>query len=274
VSRTSFPLEAALEAIRHRIPGDPQVFLVLGSGLSGLADCVEKGISIRFSEIPGFPDPGVEGHAGRLVFGEVEGRRVLAQAGRFHFYEGYDPEVIVAPVRIAAQLGCETVILTNASGSVSPELLPGSILLLEDHLNLMFRSPLRGPVANGEERFPDMSDPYDPELRGLARKVALEAGIPLRTGVYAAILGPSYETPAEVRFLRHSGADAVGMSTVPEAITARALGLRVLAYSLVTNMAAGLGEGSLDHSEVIEMGKAAGSRLEKLIRLVLSRMDL
>ncbi len=273
MSGAPFPLEAAVEAIRHRLPEDPQVFLVLGSGLSGLADCVEGGVRIAFSEIPGFPDPGVAGHAGRLVFGEVEGKRVLVQAGRFHFYEGHDATAIVAPIRIAAQLGCETVILTNASGSVSPDLVPGSLLLLEDHLNLMFRSPLRGPLANGEERFPDMSAPYDSELRTLARELAMEAEIPLHAGIYAAILGPSYETPAEVRFLRSAGADAVGMSTVPEAITARALGLRVLAFSLVTNMAAGLGEGFLDHAEVIEMGKTAGGQLEKLIRLVLSGMD-
>ncbi|MGD2121473.1 MAG: purine-nucleoside phosphorylase [Gemmatimonadota bacterium] len=266
-------MQEALDAIRQRIPGDPEVFLVLGSGLSGLADAVEEALVIPFAEVPGFPGTGVSGHAGRLVFGHIEGKALLVQAGRFHFYEGHDPDVIVAPVRLAARLGCHTVILTNASGSVSPELKPGSILLLEDHLNLMFRSPLRGPVANGEERFPDMSDPYDRGLRTLARDMASEAGVRLAGGVYAAILGPSYETPAEIRFLRGVGADAVGMSTVPEAITARALGLRVLAFSLVTNLAAGLAERSLDHSEVIEVGRTAGGQLEKLIRLVLGRMD-
>mgnify|MGYP001821032435 CR=1 FL=1 len=267
-------MEEAFELIRDRIHQEPEVFLVLGSGLSGLAECVDNGLEIPFAQVPGFPDPGVVGHAGRLVFGEVEGKKVLVQAGRFHFYEGHDPAVIVAPVRLAARLGCRCVLLTNAAGSVSPDLDPGSILLLDDHINLMFRSPLRGPVEGGEERFPDMSAPYDPELRALARDLAAEAGIPLAKGVYAAVLGPSYETPAEIRFLRGAGADAVGMSTVPEAITARALGLRVLAFSLITNLAAGLGEGSLDHLEVVEMGREAGGRLEKLIRRVLARMTL
>jgi purine-nucleoside phosphorylase len=273
VTADSFPISEALDSIQRRISGKPEVFLVLGSGLSRLAEGVEGSVEIPFSEVPGFPDPGVAGHAGRLVFGQVEGKPVLVQAGRFHFYEGHSPDVIVAPMRLAAQLGCRVVILTNAAGSVSEDLRPGSILLLEDHLNLMFRSPLAGPVIPGEERFPDMSAPYDPSLRALAGELAAEAGIPLSVGTYAAILGPSYETPAEIRFLQSAGAHAVGMSTVPEAITARALGMRVLAFSLITNMAAGLGQESLDHSEVIEMGKAAGGRLKELIQLILARME-
>ncbi len=274
MSSKPFPLEEALEAIRLRISGVPRVFLVLGSGLSGLVDCVEDGDVIPFSEVPGFPDAGVQGHAGQLVFGEIGGKPVLVQAGRFHFYEGYEPDLVVAPVRVAAHLGCGTAILTNAAGSASPGLVPGSILMLEDHLNLMFRSPLRGPAVDGEGRFPDMSSPYDSGLRALATRLAEASGIPLPTGVYAAILGPSYETPAEIRFLKGVGADAVGMSTVPEAITARALGLRVLAFSLITNWAAGLGTGSLDHSEVLEMGQLAGSRLGALVGSVVAEMEL
>jgi len=267
-------MEEALKALRERIPERPDVFLVLGSGLGDLAEGVTEGVSIPFDEIPGFPEPGVAGHAGRLVGGRVEGKGVLFQAGRFHFYEGHAPGVVVAPVRLAAQLGARTVILTNAAGSISQELSPGSILLLDDHINLMGRHPLVGPVVDGEERFPEMSAPYDPELQSLALELAREKGIPLSRGTYAAVLGPSYETPAEIRFLRRAGADAVGMSTVPEAITARALGMRVLAFSLITNQAAGLGPGPLHHDEVLEMGRAGGGRLKKLVWSLLARLEV
>jgi len=177
-------------------------------------------------------------------------------------------------VRLAAHLGARTVILTNAAGSLVPELSPGSILLLDDHLNLMGRSPLAGPAADGEERFPDMGAPYDPELQRLALEVAEQRGIPLAKGTYAAVLGPSYETPAEVRSLRMAGADAVGMSTVPEAITARALGMRVVAFSLITNQAAGLGSGPLHHDEVLEMGYVAGGRLKELVQGFLAQLEV
>lgn len=268
----AFPIDAALHHIRDRLREPPEVFVVLGSGLSGLAEAVSDGVSIPYGEIPGFPTPGVAGHAGRLVGGRLEGKAVLFQAGRFHFYEGHPPSVVVAPIRLAAQLGATTVILTNAAGSIAPDLLPGQILLLDDHINLMARSPLAGPVVNGEERFPDMSAPYDSALRGLATELAREMGIALPSGVYASVLGPSYETPAEIRFLRSVGADAVGMSTVPEAITARALGMKVLAFSLITNQAAGLGAESLQHEEVLEVGIAAGGRLGDLIRRIIARM--
>jgi purine-nucleoside phosphorylase len=272
MSSGPFPLSEALESLRGRIQDRPEVFLVLGSGLSGLAEELSRGVSIPFNEIPGFPEPGVEGHAGRLVYGEVEGIRVLIQAGRFHFFEGHHSSVVVAPVRLAASLGAGVAILTNAAGSVSPHMEPGSILLLEDHINLMGRSPLAGPVLEGEERFPDMSAPYDPRFQEVALELAEDLGIPLSRGVYAAVLGPSYETPAEIRFVRLAGADAVGMSTVPEAITARASGMKVLAFSLITNMAAGLGSTVLHHDEVLEMGRMAGSRLESLLRAFLKWM--
>lgn len=274
MSDSGFPIDAALEYIQERIREVPEIFVVLGSGLSGLAEEVSGSISIPYHQIPGFPAPGVVGHAGRLVGGRWGGRSVLFQAGRFHLYEGHQPAVVVAPVRLAARLGAGTVILTNAAGSITPGLGPGDILLLDDHLNLMFRSPLTGRVAEGEERFPDLSGPYDPGLQRLAEEVAGEMGLQLTKGVYSAVLGPSYETPAEVRFLRWAGADAVGMSTVPEVVTARALGMRVLAFSLITNHAAGLGDRALDHAEVLEVGRTAGGRLGRLIRLVISRMEL
>ena len=273
MSGKSFPMAEALETLQKRIPERPEVFLVLGSGLSGLAEWMPDSVSIPYAEIPGFPEPGVAGHAGRLVHGRLEGRSVLFQAGRFHFYEGHDPGVVVAPIRLAARLGARTVILTNAAGSIKPGLMPGDILLLNDHINFMARSPLSGPVELGEERFPDMSCPYDEGLRELVLGLAREREIPLSTGVYAAVLGPSYETPAEIGALRMFGADAVGMSTVPEAITARALGMRVVGFSLITNQAAGLGPEPLDHDEVVEMGRVAGWQLKELILGLLPKID-
>ena len=261
-----FPFSQALASLQDRLSQPPDVLLVLGSGLSGLAEGVPGAVSIPFQEVPGFPGAGVAGHAGRFVFGDLEGRRVLFQGGRFHFYEGYPAELVVAPVRLAAALGAKTVILTNAAGGIARGLEPGSIMLLDDHLNLMGRSPLRGPSRSGEPRFPDMAAPYDPALQSRALELAGELGIPLNRGVYAAVLGPSYETPAEVRFLEKAGAHAVGMSTVPEAITAAALGLRVVGFSLITNRAAGLGGATLDHQEVLDVGREAGGRLEALIR--------
>jgi purine-nucleoside phosphorylase len=262
----------ALAFLKQRIEEPPELLLVLGSGLSGLAEGVEDPSFIRFSEVPGFPVAGVEGHAGRWVVGAIGGRRILIQAGRFHYYEGYSSELVVAPIRLAALLGVSVVILTNAAGGIAPALGPGSLLLLDDHQNHQWRNPLRGSVRDGEGRLPDLRAPYDPELQTLAEEVALRMGIPLSRGTYAAVLGPSYETPAEVRYLRRLGADAVGMSTVPEAITASALGLRVVAFSLITNRAAGLGVGSLDHEEVLRVGRDAGRTLETLLRAFISEI--
>jgi len=272
VSRSEpFPFQKALTFLRDRFRGKPEVFLVLGSGLNGLAEAVTEESAVSLREVPGFPDVGVAGHAGRLLIGRLEGKRVLLQAGRFHLYEGHPADVVVAPVRLAAALGAKTVILTNAAGGIGEGLVPGSIMLLDDHLDLTGRSPLSGPVLEEEARFPDLSAPYDRALQEQVLRVAAELRIRLFRGTYAAVLGPSYETPAEVRFLERIGASAVGMSTVPEAITARALGLRVLGFSLITNRAAGLGNGPLDHVEVLEVGKAAGGQLERLIRAFLRR---
>ncbi len=261
--------------LRARFPwgeAAPEVFAVLGSGLGFLADALEEAVSIPFAEIPGFPGAAVEGHAGRVAMGRLEGRRAVVQAGRFHVYEGHPLEVVVLPVRIAAALGTPVFLVTNAAGGVNRRFAPGTLMVIEDHLNLMGRNPLIGPPRPGEPRFPDLSVAYDAELRGLARRVALEEGIPLEGGVYAAVTGPSYETPAEVRMVGVLGGDAVGMSTVPEVIAARSAGMRVLGISLITNPGAGLSPVPLSHEEVLEAGQEAAPRFERLVRGVVRGM--
>jgi len=271
-SVTSFPVEEAAQALRERLGSVPEVLVVLGSGLGGLTEAVEGPQVIPFSELPGFPAAGVAGHGSRFVAGTLEGRSVLLQAGRFHFYEGHPAAVVAGPVRVAAHLGVERAIFTNAAGGIDPRFGPGTLMLIEDHINFMGRSPLVGPVAEGEVRFPDMSTAYDAEYRDLARRVALEQGISLERGVYAGVLGPNYETPAEIRMLGRLGATAVGMSTVPEVIVARARGMRVMAVSLITNAAAGISLEELSHEEVLEAGQEAAPRLEALIRGVIREM--
>src|SRR5205823_12904387 len=231
----------AAEAVRRRL-GDlqPTVAIVLGSGLGSVADAVQSAIRIPQSTIPGFPQPTAPGHKGELIAGTLEGVPALVQSGRFHLYEGHPPQVAALPVRVFARLGIRTLVVTNAAGGIRPSFRPPTLMLIADHINLMFRNPLVGPVAPGDERFPDMSDPYDPTLRQLARDVARTERIPLEEGVYAGVLGPSFETPAEIRMLQRLGADAVGMSTVPEVIAARARGVRCLGFSSITNTAAGL----------------------------------
>ena len=265
-------VEAGAAVLRARLSTVPDVLLVLGSGLGPLADAVENPEEVPFQEVAGLPGAAVVGHAGRWVSGSLEGRGVLVQSGRFHYYEGHGAGVITAPVRIAARMGIRTVILTNAAGGIAPRLAPGDIMLVEDHVNLMWRSPLAGPAYPGEERFPDMSAPYDPGLQALARASAAELGIPLQRGTYAAMLGPSYETPAEVRMLGRLGVDAVGMSTVPEVIAVRAAGSRALAFSLITNKAAGLSDEPLGHDDVVKVGREAAGSLEAVIRRVLARL--
>lgn len=259
----------AKEYLAGRIGMVPDAVVVLGSGLGHLIEAVEDPTIIPFREIPGFPEAGVAGHAGRYVAGRIGGRPVLFQGGRYHVYEGHPSEVVAAPVRLAAALGVKHLLLTNAAGGVDPALEPGDVVLLSDHLNLMFRSPLIGPVAPGEVRFPDMSDPYDRELRALARAAAEEAGVPLREGVYAALTGPAYESAAEIRMLHRLGADVVGMSTVPEVLVARALGLKCLAISMVTNKGTGLSDEPLSHQEVMEVGQRAGRIMGKVLEGVI-----
>lgn len=247
----------------------PLVHLVLGSGLGGLASRVDAAAVVDFGELPGFPDTSVQSHAGEFVLGRIAGVPVIVQSGRFHFYEGCGTEVVLAPVRVGRAAGAEIVVLSNAAGGIRPDLLPGRIMLVDDHLGASFRAPLAGPVRAGEDRFPDMSRPYDPLLISLAEATALKIGTALPRGVYGAVHGPNFETPAEIRALRAAGADAVGMSTVPETVAARAGGQRVLAFSLITNRASGLGLGAVDHSEVMAYGETAGGVLGVLIEALL-----
>jgi purine-nucleoside phosphorylase len=262
----------AVPYLRERLMRAPAAVLVLGSGLGGVADEIGDAVRIPYRDIPGFPRATVAGHSGVMVGGTWEGVEVVALQGRFHLYEGWPPEVVAFPLRVVAALGAGTIVLTNAAGGLRAELEPGGLMLIEDHINFMFRNPLTGPVAPGEERFPDMSDPYDADFRRIAREVALERRIHLEEGVYAGVLGPSYETPAEVRMLARLGADAVGMSTVPEVIVARALGLRVLGISCITNLAAGLGAQRLTHDEVLAVGRRSAERLATLLRGVIPRI--
>jgi purine-nucleoside phosphorylase len=267
VSAADAAVTRAAEAVRAAIaPRRPSVAIVLGSGLGFLAGELEQTVRVPYAAIPGFAQPAVEGHAGELVAGTLEGKSVLAQSGRFHLYEGHPPSLAALPVRVYSALGIGTLILTNAAGGIRRTFRPGALMLIADHLNLMFRNPLVGPVVEGDERFPDMSDPYDRDLRELARRVAAAEGIALEEGVYAGVLGPSYETKAEIRMLERSGADAVGMSTVPEVVAARARGLRCLGISTVTNLAAGLGGATLTHDEVLATARHVKDDLIRLIR--------
>jgi purine-nucleoside phosphorylase len=259
----------AADVLRSRLPFAPRVAVVLGSGLGHLADELEDETSVPFEDVPGFPPSGVPGHAGRFAAGRLGGVEVLFQCGRYHLYEGHPPDVVAAPARVAAALGVRVLVLTNAAGGVRPSLEPGDLVLVEDHINLLGRSPLVGPVEEGEVRFPDMSAPYDPVLRRAALRAAEELDVALHGGVYAAMLGPAYETAAEVRMLGVLGADVVGMSTVPEVLAARARGVRCLAFSVVTNKGTGLGAGALSHDEVVAVGREAGARLARLLRVVI-----
>jgi purine-nucleoside phosphorylase len=263
---------AAAGYLRSELPFRPRVAVVLGSGLGSLVDDLEDTTAVAFREIPGFPAASVAGHAGKFLAGRLDGTEVLVQSGRYHLYEGHSPDIVAAPVRAMAELGVRTLVLTNAAGGVRASLQPGDVVLLEDHINLTSQSPLVGPVRTGEERFPDMSAPYAPELRQLAVEAAAELGIGLESGVYAGVLGPSYETAAEVRMLAKLGADVVGMSTVTEVIAARARGLRCLAFSVVTNKATGLGGSALSHADVLAAGQKAGTRLAALIRSMVPRL--
>ncbi len=276
-------MEAAADFLRGRLPLTPSVQVILGSGLGHLATQVSDATTVSFEEVPGFPPSGVEGHSGAYVSGHLDGTPVLLQAGRYHAYEGHPMEVVVAPVRVAAALGVEVLVASNAAGGIDGKLGPGDLLLIEDQINLTFRSPLAGPVHVGEERFPDMSAPYDVELQRLALEVAADLGIELTRGTYAAVLGPSYETAAEVRMLAGLGAHVVGMSTVPEVTVARAAGLRCLGVSMVTNKGTGLSPEPIGHEkvipepigheEVIEVGRVAGARLGLLLSGVLGRLE-
>lgn len=262
-------LTPTLAFLHERLTERPQVLLVLGSGLGGVAEELEDAVRVPFAEIPGFAASTVVGHEGMLVAGQLAGVECVALQGRFHLYEGHDPGAVALPMRAAAALGARTLVVTNAAGAVNPRLRPGDLMILDDHINFMFRNPLIGPVRPGEERFPDMSRPYDPGLQALAERVARDRRIRVQRGVYMALTGPSYETPAEVAMYRRLGADAVGMSTVPEVLVARAQGVRVLGLSLITNLATGLTSEPQTHDDVLAIASEAAQRLRALVRGVL-----
>ncbi len=266
-------LQEAKAFIEGKLTEKPTIGLVLGSGLGVLADEIENPLVIPYGEIPGFTRSTVVGHKGQLVIGKLDGKQVVAMQGRFHYYEGHGLDAITLPIRVMKQIGVETILVTNAAGGINQTYRPGDLMLIQDHLNLTFRNPLIG--ANDEQlgpRFPDMSEAYSKSLRALAKEVAQELGIELREGVYAGLLGPSYETPAEIRMLRTLGGDAVGMSTVPEVIVARHMGMNVLGISCISNMAAGILEQPLSHDEVMETTEKVKATFLSLVHGIVAKL--
>lgn len=263
----------AAEAVRGRLGAEsPVAAIVLGSGLGGLAAELEDARRVPFGEVPGFPGATVAGHAGALLAGRLAGREVVALAGRFHLYEGHPPSLAAFPVRVMHALGARTLVVSNAAGGVRRTFRAGDLMVIGDQINLMWRNPLVGALEPGDVRFPDMSDPYDRELRALLHEAGREAGVPLQEGVYAGLLGPAYETPSEVRMLERLGADAVGMSTVPETIVARAIGMRVAGVSCITNLACGLSMHPLSHEEVLETTRRVQAGFQAVVRGVVGRL--
>lgn len=259
-------VEEAVSELRTRLGNfDPLVGVILGSGLGGLAGRFEEKRAVAASELPHWPASTVEGHEGRIVVGTLAGVPAVGLSGRVHMYEGHAPEEVAMPTRVLARLGIRALVVSNAAGGVRLDLQPGDLMLIADQINLMARNPLFGPVPDGETRWPDMYGAYDPELRRIVREVALENGIRLKEGIYLGLLGPSYETPAEIRAFRSLGADAVGMSTVPEVIAARAFGVRCVGVSCITNLAAGVSPEPLDHEEVLETGARVADTFQSLI---------
>jgi purine-nucleoside phosphorylase len=256
----------AADAVRDALGVQaPACAIILGSGLGSLGDRIENARRVKYADVPGFHATHVLGHKGELIAGTLGGREVLAFAGRFHMYEGHAPQVSAFPVRVAHALGARTLFVSNAAGGIRRTFSPGDLMVIEDHLNLTFSNPLTGPLEPGDTRFPDMSAPYSPRLRQLLRDTAQRLGIPLQAGVYVALLGPTYETQAEVRMLDRLGADATGMSTVPEVIVANAIGMEVVGVSLITNPAAGLGSEKLSHDDVMRAAVSAGDSFCKLV---------
>lgn len=264
---------AAAAAIRLAADRTPEAGIILGSGLGALAEAVQADACVPYDDIPHFPRPGVEGHQGRLFVGILEGRAVAVLAGRTHFYEGLSMAEVAFPVRVLRAMGAPTLIVTNASGGLNRHFRAGDLMVIADHINFMGTNPLVGP--NEDElgpRFPDMSEPYDPELIALAEAAALEIGIPLRKGVYVGVTGPSYETPAELRMMARWGADAVGMSTVHEVITARHMGMRVLGLSAITDMATGEGHEKVTHEDVLAVARRIEPHFVRLVSRIVQRL--
>ena len=259
--------------IRSRAGTDVSVAVILGSGLGAFADALSNGTAIPYNDIPGFARATVEGHAGRLVIGKIGESSVAAMQGRFHFYEGYSLEDVTFPIRVLKLLGVHTLILTNASGALNVEFQPGSLMLITDHINLMGANPLIG--ANDERfgpRFPDLTNAYSPDLQDVVLQEARAMGLQMWRGVYASLTGPSYETPAEIHMVRALGADAVGMSTVPEAIVARHMDMQVVGISCITNLAAGVSDRPVDHSQVMATGERVRESFTELLRRVIPRV--
>jgi purine-nucleoside phosphorylase len=259
--------------LQERMPAAPSIGVVLGSGLGGFADELESRVEIPYSEIPGWPRSTAIGHAGKLVVGQLGGVDLAVLSGRAHLYEGYSPARVTYAIRVLKLLGVNSLVLTNAAGGINVSLQQGGLVLISDHINLQGVNPLAG--ANEKDfgpRFPDMTEAYSERFREIARSTAADLGIQLSEGVYAAVLGPSYETPAEIRYLRTIGADLVGMSTVPEVIVANHMGMKVLAISCVTNMAAGILNQKIDHDEVLAAGRRVRETFVRLLRAVLPKL--
>lgn len=264
-------VQEAARVLREKLGGfQPKTAIILGSGLGGFAAELEQALEIPYDQLPHFPVSTVPGHAGKWVAGTVEGHPVLCMQGRFHYYEGYSMQEVTFPIRVMGELNIGTMIVTNAAGGIRRTFQPGDLMLIEDHINWMFDNPLRGPnVDEWGPRFPDMSQAYDPDLMACAEKVAAERGITVHRGVYIAVPGPSYETPAEIRAFAKLGADAVGMSTVPEVIVANHQGMKVLGISCISNMASGILPQPLSHEDVVRTSQQAQDRLTALVKGVL-----
>jgi xanthosine phosphorylase len=264
----SDPATLAADVLRERAPGrSPRLGIVLGSGLGDLAEILGDAVAVPYAEIPGFPTSSVAGHAGRFLIGDLDGVTVACMQGRFHLYEGYPAAVIKLPIRTFAALGVEALLLTNAAGSLRAEAGPGSLMLITDHLNFTWTNPLVGPNDDAwGERFVGLEDAYDHELRARLVRIAGKLEIRLHEGVYCSLLGPLFETPAEIRAYKVLGADAVGMSTVPEVIVARHAGLRVAAISAITNMAVGMSDVPIDHAQTLRGAAIAAADLTRLVR--------
>lgn len=270
---TAAHIGEAASFIQGKITVRPEIGLILGSGLGVLAESIEDAVTIPYEDVPHFPVSTVEGHAGELLIGTFMNKPVLLMKGRFHMYEGYEAGTVSFPVRVMKALGVGTLIVTNAAGGINAEFAPGDLMLIQDHINFMFKNPLIGPNdAQIGPRFPDMSEAYTRDLRRIAQRVAAREGIPLKEGVYIGLLGPSYETPAEIRMLRTLGADAVGMSTVPETVAARHAGLNVLGISCISNMAAGMLDQPLSHQEVVETGERVKETFIRLVKGIVAEL--
>jgi len=266
-------MNKSIDYIKGKIKNQPEIGIVLGSGLGDFADSIEDKIEIPYTEIPGFPVSTVKGHDGKLIFGKINSKEVCVMKGRIHYYEGYDIKEVVYPIEVLAGLGIKTLILTNAAGGVNTDFEPADLMIINDHINLMGKNPLIGP--NDEDlgpRFPDMTDLYNKDLIEVAERSAKKLGIDIQEGVYMYFTGPSYETAAEVRMARILGADAVGMSTVPEAIIARHRGLKILGISTITNMSTGILDTPLDHTEVVEVGQEVAGKFKELLKEIIEEI--